>query len=81
MILEMLAFLRMKEVIEKIICESIADARCIFDGDACNFRLVVVSSIFIEMSLVDQHKKVMKLSESQFKSGELHALSLETRVS
>jgi acid stress-induced BolA-like protein IbaG/YrbA len=71
----------MKEVIEKIICENIPDARCIFDGDACNFRLVVVSSIFIEMSLVDQYKKVMKLLESQFKSGELHALSLETRVS
>jgi len=79
--LEMLVFHRMKEVIEKIICENIPDAKCIFDGDACNFRLVVVSSIFIEMSLVDQHKKIMKLLESQFKSGELHALSLETRVS
>ena len=79
--LEMQAFRSMKEVIEKIICENIPDARCIFDGDACNFRLVVVSSIFIEMSLVDQHKKVMKLLESQFKSGELHALSLETKVS
>ena len=79
--LEMQAFRSMKEVIEKIICENIPDARCIFDGDACNFRLVVVSSIFIEMSLVDQHKKVMKLLESQFKSGELHALSIETRVS
>ena len=79
--LEMRAFLSMKEVIEKIICENIPDARCIFDGDACNFRLVVVSSIFIEMSLVDQHKKIMKLLESQFKSGELHALSLETRAS
>jgi acid stress-induced BolA-like protein IbaG/YrbA len=44
--LEMQAFRRMKEVIEKIICENIPDARCIFDGDSCNFRLVVVSSIF-----------------------------------
>ena len=79
--LEMQAFLRMKEVIEKIICENIPDARCIFDGDSCNLRLVVVSSIFAEISLVEQHKKVMKLLESQFKSGELHALSLETRVS
>jgi len=79
--LEMQAFLRMKEVIEKIICENIPDARCIFDGDSCNFRLVVISSIFAEISLVEQHKKVMKLLENQFKSGELHALSLETRVS
>ena len=79
--LEMQVFRRMKKVIEKIICENIPDARCIFDGDSCNFRLVVVSSIFAEMSLVEQHKKVMKLLENQFKSGELHALSLETRVS
>ena len=79
--LEMPVFHRMKEVIEKIICENIPDARCIFDGDSCNFRLVVVSSIFAEMSLVEQHKKVMKLLERQFKSGELHALSLETRIS
>ena len=77
----MQGFLDMKEVIEKIICENIPDARCIFDGDSCNFRLVVVSSIFIDISLVEQHKKVMKLLESKFKSGELHALSLETRVS
>ena len=77
----MQVFRSMKKVIEKIICENIPDARCIFDGDSCNFRLVVVSSIFAEISLVEQHKKVMKLLESQFKSGELHALSLETRVS
>ena len=79
--LEMQAFRRMKEIIEKIICENIPDARCIFVFYSCNFRLVVVSSIFAEISLVEQHKKVMKLLESKFKSGELHALSLETRVS
>ena len=78
---EMQAFHDMKEVFEKIICEILPDARCIFDGDSCNFRLIVVSSIFIDISLVEQHKKVMKLLESKFKSGELHALSLETRVS
>ena len=75
------AFHRMKEVIEKIICENIPHAECIFEGDSCNFRLVVISPIFDEMSLIEQHKKVMKLLESQFKSGELHALSLETRIS
>ena len=78
--LEMLVFLKMKEIIEKIICENIPDAKCIFDGDSCNFKLVVISSIFAEISLVEQHKKIMKLLESQFESGELHALSLETRT-
>ena len=32
------------------------------------------------MSLIDQHKKIMKLLETKFESGELHALSLETRA-
>ena len=75
------AFHEMKEIIEKIVCENIPDAECIFEGDSCNFRLVVVSPIFDEMPLIDQHKKVMKLLESKFESGELHALSLETRAS
>ncbi len=79
--LEMQAFRKMKKIIEKIVCENIPDAKCIFEGDSCNFRLVVVSPIFNEMSLIDQHKKVMKLLEGKFASGELHALSLETRVS
>ena len=79
--LEMRVFHRMKEVIEKIICENIPDARCVFNGDSWIFRLVVVSSFLARISLVEQHKKVMKLLESQFKSGELHALSLETRIS
>ena len=42
----MQAFLKMKEVIEKIIIDNIPDAGCYFDGDECNLRLVVSSSIF-----------------------------------
>jgi len=30
--------------------------------------------------LINQHRKVLKLLENDFQSGELHALSLETRV-
>ena len=57
----MQAFLKMKEVIEKIIIDNIPDAECYFDGDECNLRLVVSSSIFSEMTLIQQHKTVMKL--------------------
>ena len=71
----------MEDIIKKIIVENIPDAICLFEGDSCNLRLIVISSIFEEMSLINQHKKIMKLLEGKFQSGELHALSLETRTS
>ena len=71
----------MEEIIKKIIVENIPDAICLFEGDSCNLRLIVISSVFNEMSLINQHKKIMKLLESKFQSGDLHALSLETRTS
>ena len=78
--LEMQEFLKMKDIIEEIIITNIPDANCDFDGDSCNLRLIVSSSTFSEMPLIDQHKKIMKLLEDKFESGELHALSLETKV-
>ena len=71
----------MEDIIKKIIVENIPDAICLFEGDSCNLRLIVISSVFTEMPLIDQHKKIMKLLEGKFQSGELHALSLETRTS
>jgi len=71
----------MEDIIKKIIVENIPDAICLFEGDSCNLRLIVISSIFEEMSLINQHKKIMKLLEGKFQSGDLHALSLETRTS
>ena len=76
----MRVFLKMKEIIEDIIKDNIPDASCDFDGDACNLRLVVSSSIFSEMTLIEQHKSIMRLLEEKFESGELHALSLETKI-
>ncbi len=71
----------MEDIIKKIIVENIPDAICLFEGDSCNLRLIVISSIFKDMSLINQHKKIMKLLEGKFQSGDLHALSLETRTS
>ena len=76
--LEMQVFLKMQEAISKIITDAIPDAQCVFQGDSCNLKLLVSSRVFKNMSLIEQHKKVMKLLESKFESGELHALSLET---
>jgi len=71
----------MEDIIKKIIVENIPDAICLFEGDSCNLRLIVISSVFNEMSLINQHKKIMKLLEGKFQSGDLHALSLETKTS
>ena len=76
----MQAFLNMEEIIKKIITANIDDAKCSFEGDSCNLRVIVTSSAFSGMSLIDQHKMVMKLLEDKFQSGELHALSLETKT-
>ena len=76
----MQAFLNMKEAIEQILMQNIPDAVCKFYGDSCNLRLEVSSKIFADMSLIDQHKTVMKLLQNKFESGELHALSLETKA-
>jgi len=70
----------MQDKIEKLINENIPDAVCSFEGDACNLKLTVVSASFKELSLINQHRKVLKLLENDFESGELHALSLETRT-
>ena len=78
--LEMQAFLNMEEFIEKILIENIPAAVCNFDGDQCNLRLTVSSNIFVNMPLIEQHKMIMKLLENKFESGELHALSLETKI-
>jgi acid stress-induced BolA-like protein IbaG/YrbA len=76
----MRAFLDMKETIKKILMDNIPDAECKFFGDSCNLRLEVASKTFADMSLINQHKTVMKLLQNKFESGELHALSLETKI-
>ena len=76
----MQVFHNMEEIIKEIITANIDDAKCSFEGDSCNLRIIVTSSAFSGMSLIDQHKMVMKLLEDKFQSGELHALSLETKT-
>ena len=69
-----------RDAIEKIILEGIPDADCSFDGDSCNFKLVVISASFKGISLIQQHKRVLNLLKDNFQSGSLHALSLDTKV-
>ena len=76
----MQVFHNMEDKIKKIIIANLDDAKCSFEGNSCNLRVVVTSSTFSGMSLLDQHKTVMRLLEDKFQSGELHALSLETKT-
>ena len=71
---------KMEEQIENIIKKNIPDAVCKFKGDSCNLKLQVSSEIFSTMTLINQHRTIMNLLNDEFKSGELHALSLETIV-
>ena len=69
-----------KELIKNLISSEIVDAECVFEGDSCNFKLLVISKSFEDISLIEQHKMVLLPLKKQFQSGELHALSIETRV-
>ena len=69
-----------KNLIEDIILEQIPEAKCYFDGDTCNLKLVVISEVFRDLSLIEQHKLVLNSLKDKFESGSLHALSLETKA-
>ena len=69
-----------KSLIEAIILKQIPDAKCYFDGDTCNLKLVVVSEVFKDLSIIEQHKLVLNSLKDKFESGSLHALSLETKA-
>ena len=69
-----------KDLIKNIISNEIPNAECIFKGDSCSLKLLVISKSFKEISLINQHKMVLSPLKKKFESGELHALSIETRV-
>ena len=69
-----------KDLIKEIISSAIPSSVCFFEGDSCNLKLMVVSSSFNGISLIEQHKMVLLPLKKQFESGDLHALSIETRV-
>ncbi|MDP6163136.1 MAG: BolA/IbaG family iron-sulfur metabolism protein [Candidatus Thioglobus sp.] len=48
------------------------------EGDGCNCSAVIVSPIFEGMSLLQRQRLVLGLVKEEFKSGELHALTVKT---
>lgn len=51
----------------------------VFSDDNVHFNVVVESKVFSGLSRIEQHQHVMKVFDSELKSGEVHALSLKTK--
>tara|TARA_B100000989_G_scaffold19558_1_gene12870 strand:+ start:2798 stop:3019 length:222 start_codon:yes stop_codon:yes gene_type:complete len=50
-----------------------------FDGEDCNSKLLIVSKKFEGLNSLQRHKLVLGVLKDHFQSGELHALSLQTK--
>ncbi len=53
-------------------------SKVFMEGDGCNCSAVIVSPIFEGMSLLQRQRLVLGLVKEEFKSGELHALTVKT---
>lgn len=51
----------------------------VISDDNVHFNVVVESMTFSGLSRIEQHQHVMKVFDSELKSGEVHALSLKTK--
>ncbi len=51
----------------------------VFTDDEVHFNVVVESKAFAGLSRIEQHQHVMRVFDSELKSGEVHAFSLKTK--
>ena len=56
------------------------EAEISFDGEDCNSKVLIVSKQFEGLTSLQRHKLVLGLLREQFQTGELHALSLNTKI-
>ena len=55
------------------------EAEISFDGEDCNSKVLIVSKQFEGLTSLQRHKLVLGVLREQFQTGELHALSLNTK--
>ncbi|MDC0079412.1 BolA family transcriptional regulator [Pseudomonadota bacterium] len=55
------------------------EAEISFDGEDCNSKVLIVSKQFEGLTSLQRHKLVLGVLKEQFQTGELHALSLNTK--
>ena len=70
-----------KEALEKLIKQSITDAKIIIEdlrGDGDHYSATVISKKFKDKSMVEQHKMVYESLQGKM-GNELHALMLKTK--
>ena len=55
------------------------EAEISFDVEDCNSKVLIVSKQFEGLTSLQRHKLVLGVLKEQFQTGELHALSLNTK--
>ena len=68
------------ETIKEMIEAAIPDSQVETSGADCTSTIVVISPSFVGLSPIKCHRMVNDIFKAQFASGELHALSIKTRV-
>ena len=56
------------------------EAEISFDGEDCNSKVLIVSNEFEDLNTLQRHKLVLSVLKEQFQTGELHALSIDTKT-
>ena len=67
-----------EEKIRSNILNVLPEACISFHEKDCNFKIKIISRQFTGLNVIQRHKLVLGALEKFIKSGELHAVSLET---
>ena len=65
--------------ITELLKSQFPEADISFDGEDCNSKVLIVSEQFEGLTLLQRHKLVLGALKDHFQSGQLHALSLNTK--
>ena len=66
--------------VESMIRAVLPDAVVRISGEDCNFTVEVESEAFRDKSPLQRHRMINDIFKAQLASGELHALSIRTRL-
>lgn len=68
------------EKIQQMIHHALPGSQVKMSGADCNFAVEVSSDAFIGLPPLKRHRLVNDIFKDQFETGELHALSIKTRL-
>jgi len=68
------------EKIRELIQEKLPNAQVVTSGEDCNFTIEVTSEVFIGKPPIQRHRMINDIFKPYLESGELHALSIKTKV-